>query len=63
VLEDPAQQLCVADLGNLRDVETGILIDLFLSYRAVEGYEEMVSLVERMLRPLAKTPSSANNSG
>jgi hypothetical protein len=44
------------DLGNLRDVETGILIDLFLSYRAVEGYEEMVSLVERMPRPLAKTP-------
>lgn len=44
------------ELGNLRDVETGILIDLFLSYRAVEGYEEMVSLVERMPRPLAKTP-------
>jgi tetratricopeptide (TPR) repeat protein len=44
------------DLGDLRDVETGILIDLFLSYRAVEGYEEMVSLVERMPRPLAKTP-------
>lgn len=44
------------DLGNLRDVETGILIDLFLSYRAVEGYAEMVSLVERMPRPLAKTP-------
>ena len=44
------------DLGNLRDVEAGILIDLFLSYRAVEGYEEMVSLVERMPLPLAKTP-------
>jgi tetratricopeptide (TPR) repeat protein len=44
------------DLGNLRDVETGILIDLFLSYRAAEGYAEMVSLVERMPRPLAKTP-------
>jgi tetratricopeptide (TPR) repeat protein len=44
------------DLGNLRDVETGILIDLFLSYRAVKGYEEMVSLAERMPRPLAKTP-------
>lgn len=43
------------DLGNLRDVEAGICIDLFLSYRAVEGYEEMVSLVERMPRPLART--------
>lgn len=44
------------ELGDLRDVEAGILIDLFLSYRAVKGYEEMVSLVERMPRPLAKSP-------
>ncbi len=44
------------ELGDLRDVEAGILIDLFLSYRAVKGYEEMVSLAERMPRPLAKTP-------
>ena len=44
------------ELGDLRDVEVGILIDLYLSYRAVEGYEEMVSLAGRMPRPLAKTP-------
>jgi hypothetical protein len=44
------------DLGDLRDVESGILVDLFLSYRAVEEYQGMVSLVERMPRPLAKTP-------
>jgi tetratricopeptide (TPR) repeat protein len=44
------------DLGDLRDVESGILIDLFLSYRALRGYEEMVALAERMPRPLAKTP-------
>jgi MAP3K TRAFs-binding domain len=44
------------DLGDARDVETGILVDLFLSYRAVRGYEEMVSLVERMPRPLGNTP-------
>jgi hypothetical protein len=44
------------ELGDLRDVESGILIDLFLSYRAVRGYQEMVFLVERMPRPLAKTP-------
>jgi len=43
-------------LENLQDVEAGILIDLFLSFRAVKGYEEMVSLAERMPRPLAKTP-------
>src|SRR5512144_1331024 len=44
------------ELGDLRDVASGILIDLFLSYRAVRGYREMVSLVERMPRPLAKPP-------
>lgn len=44
------------ELGDLRDVEAGILIDLYLSYRAVKGYEEMISLAERMPRPLAKTP-------
>jgi hypothetical protein len=44
------------ELGDLRDVDAGIVIDLYLSYRAAEGYEEMVSLVERMPRPLAKTP-------
>jgi hypothetical protein len=44
------------ELDDLRDVEAGILIDLFLSYRAVKGYEEMVALVDQMPRPLATTP-------
>jgi hypothetical protein len=44
------------DLGDVRDVEAGILIDVYLSYRAVDGHEEMVSLAERMPRPLATTP-------
>jgi tetratricopeptide (TPR) repeat protein len=44
------------ELGDLRDVEAGILLDLFLSYRAVKGYKEMVTLAERMTRPLAQTP-------
>jgi tetratricopeptide (TPR) repeat protein len=44
------------ELGQLEDVEAGILIDLFLSYRAVRGYEEMVSLAARFPAPLAKTP-------
>ena len=43
-------------LGDLGKAEVGILIDLFLSYRAVRGYEEMVSLAERLPSPLAKTP-------
>ncbi|HEX6526157.1 MAG TPA: TRAFs-binding domain-containing protein [Streptosporangiaceae bacterium] len=43
------------ELGDLRDVEVGILVDLFLSYRATKGYEEMISLAGRMPRPLART--------
>jgi tetratricopeptide (TPR) repeat protein len=44
------------ELGDLRNVETGVLLDLFLSYRAVRGYAEMVTLAARMSRPLAQTP-------
>jgi len=34
------------DLGNLKDVEAGILVDLFLSYRSIEAYDEMIVLIE-----------------
>jgi tetratricopeptide (TPR) repeat protein len=44
------------ELGPIEDVEAGILIDLLLSYRAVEAFQEMVSLAERMPEPLAATP-------
>jgi tetratricopeptide (TPR) repeat protein len=44
------------ELGDLRDVEAGILIDLCLSYRAVSGFADMVALAERMPLPLARTP-------
>jgi hypothetical protein len=43
------------ELGPLEDVEAGIVVDLFLSYRAVSAWEEMIRLVERMPRPLAET--------
>lgn len=43
------------ELGPLNDVESGIVIDLFLSYRAVEAWEDMISLVGRMPHPLAST--------
>jgi tetratricopeptide (TPR) repeat protein len=45
-----------AELGDLRDVEAGIVIDLFLSYRAVGGYQEMVSLAAGLSEPLSKAP-------
>lgn len=43
------------ELGNLNDVEHGAIVDLFLSYRAVKGWKEMIELVERMPKPLAQT--------
>lgn len=43
------------DLGLISNVEAGIVVDLFLSYRAVEDWESMISLVEKMSPPLAAT--------
>ena len=43
------------DLGPIADAESGVVIDLFLSYRAVKGWAEMIALVERMAPPLAAT--------
>lgn len=39
----------------IRDQESGIVIDLFLSYRAVKAWDQMIALAERMSRPLAET--------
>jgi MAP3K TRAFs-binding domain len=44
-----------AELGPLQDVEAGVLIDLFLSYRATSAWADMIRLVEAMPRPLAQT--------
>jgi tetratricopeptide (TPR) repeat protein len=43
------------ELGNMNNIESGVVIDLFLSYRAVEAYSEMIALVKKMSRPLAET--------
>lgn len=42
-----------ADLEDLLQVEAGVVIDLFLSYRAVKGWDEMIALAGRMTPPLA----------
>ncbi|MEA3413723.1 MAG: TRAFs-binding domain-containing protein [Pseudomonadota bacterium] len=42
-------------LGELKDTEAGVLIDLMLSYRAKKAWPEMISLVERMPRHLQST--------
>jgi tetratricopeptide (TPR) repeat protein len=43
------------ELEPIGDLESGVVIDLFLSYRAVKGWQEMIELVKKMPRPLAST--------
>ena len=43
------------DLGPIQDVESGVVIDLFLSYRAVKAWADMIALAETMSSPLAAT--------
>jgi MAP3K TRAFs-binding domain len=43
-----------SELGDLRDVESGLIVDLLLSYRAVGAYAEMVQLVGDMPEALAR---------
>jgi len=51
---DAVQQV-EAEMGNIADCESGVVIDLFLSYRAVKGWDRMIALVERMSPELAAT--------
>jgi len=43
------------ELGLISNIESGVVIDLFLSYRAVEDWKGMIALVEKMSAPLAAT--------
>lgn len=43
------------ELPPLDEVESAAVIDLFLSYRASKGWSQMISLAERMPKPLAAT--------
>lgn len=45
-----------ADLGNLADTESGLLIDLLHSYRAVGAHRDVVDLVDAMPAVLRRTP-------
>lgn len=44
-----------AEMGDLANAEAGVVIDLFLSYRAVKAWPAMIELVPRMTPPLANT--------
>jgi MAP3K TRAFs-binding domain len=43
------------ELGNIMDLEAGVIVDLFLSYRSVKAWQDMIDLSARMPSPLATT--------
>lgn len=43
------------EFGEIGNVEGGVVIDLFLSYRAVKAWQEMIDLTKKMTPPLAAT--------
>ena len=43
------------ELGSIDKVEAGIAIDLFLSFRAVKAWQQMIDLADEMSLPLAAT--------
>lgn len=42
-------------LGRLDNIEAGVLVDLFLSYRALSAWKEMIQLYERLSSGLQRT--------
>ena len=44
-----------AEFPDMRNAEAGVVVDLFLSFRAVKAYQEMVDLYARMSRTLQNT--------
>jgi tetratricopeptide (TPR) repeat protein len=43
------------ELDPIADAESGVVIDLYLSYRAVKAWGDMIALVQKMSTPLAAT--------
>jgi tetratricopeptide (TPR) repeat protein len=51
-----AVQAVASDLGDISQLDSGIAVDLLLSYRAASAWEDMITLVqEKISRPLAGT--------
>lgn len=50
-----AVAVLAAELGTVADAEAAVVIDLFLSYRAVKAWDKMIALVKAMAAPLAAT--------
>jgi hypothetical protein len=49
------EQELVTRFSSISDADGGIVIDLMLSYRAVEAWDDMIRLVPIMSRPLGET--------
>lgn len=43
------------ELGEIKDAEGGVVIDLFLSYRAAKAWQDMIDLEKKISPPLAAT--------
>jgi tetratricopeptide (TPR) repeat protein len=43
------------ELGSIGNIESGIVIDLMLSYRATKAWDKMIALVDKMAPPLKGT--------
>jgi MAP3K TRAFs-binding domain len=43
------------EFGEIENLESGVVIDLFLSYRAVKAWKDMIDFVKKMSPPLAET--------
>ena len=50
-----ALKMLETEIRKIDDCETAVIIDLFLSYRAVKGWNEMITLVPKMSPVLAAT--------
>ena len=44
-----------AELGDISNVEVGVVMDLFLSYRSIEAWKDMIRLNGLMCRPLQES--------
>jgi tetratricopeptide (TPR) repeat protein len=50
-----AIQAVERELGEIQNSESGVVVDLFLSYRAVKAWPEMIEMEKKMSPPLAAT--------
>jgi tetratricopeptide (TPR) repeat protein len=50
-----ALKKAAGELGEVQDLEAGVVIDLFLSYRALSDWQAMVDLAAQMSAPLARS--------